>query len=205
MAYRYLGSATTNANGVAELNFTGTGRGELDIVASTSNPISGSSLVSGTYEVLDCLVYDDGVTDPKPTGAWIKSGSGTVTIDTTGTTVIASSNTTYRNTTLLTGDFEFMLQATIDGGSIRIGVQCPSTQNYAQSKASFNEGENLYIKFKRVGTTYTAQYSIDGVNWTNRNLETNNASDNDVYFIISVETSGTERTITYKDLKIYPI
>ena len=84
-------------------------------------------------------------------------------------------------------------------------MQCPSTLNYAQSKASFNEAEDLYIKFKRVGTTYTAQYSMDGVNWTNRSLETNNASDNDVYFIISVETSGTERTITYKNLKIYPI
>ena len=61
MAYRYLGSATTNANGVAELNFTGTGRGELDIVASTSNPPSGSSLVSEVYELWDTFTYDTGV------------------------------------------------------------------------------------------------------------------------------------------------
>ena len=62
MAYRYLGSATTNANGVAELNFTGTGRGELDIVASTSNPPSGSSLVSETYSLWDTFTYDGGTT-----------------------------------------------------------------------------------------------------------------------------------------------
>ena len=82
MAYRYLGSATTNANGVAELNFTGTGRGELDIVASTSRNITSSSLVSETYEIWDTLFYDIGTTgtiNPKwyyNGGTFISSNAG---------------------------------------------------------------------------------------------------------------------------------
>ena len=70
MAYRYLGSATTNANGVAELNFTGTGRGKLDIVASTSNPPTSGSLVSETYELLDAIVTDSCTTAEDKLSYW---------------------------------------------------------------------------------------------------------------------------------------
>lgn len=202
MAYRYLGSATTNSNGIAELNFTGHGLGELDIVASTSNPITGSSLVSETYELLDCLVYDDGVSDPKKTN-FIKTGDATLNIGSNGTTLTATSNTTYRNTTLITGDFEITLQVNLIS-TVRIGVQTGADLGYKQTKFNYFDFEG-YLKFRRIGTTYTAQYSPDGVTWNTRSLETNNVGDNDCYFIISLETTGTERTITYKDLKIYPI
>ena len=83
MAYRYLGSATTNAQGVAELPITGYGKGELDIVASTSNPISGSSLVSEPYEVLDALFYDSGVSGTLNTD-WVVESGLTATPSSTG-------------------------------------------------------------------------------------------------------------------------
>ena len=58
VSYRYLGSATTDANGIAKYNFTGSGAGEIDYIASLDNPITSSSIVSETYEVLDCIWYD---------------------------------------------------------------------------------------------------------------------------------------------------
>ena len=212
--YRYLGYGTTDSNGEAKLEYdengnhldhsiTGTGAGELDIVASLDKPISSGSIVSETYEVLDCLVYDDGISDPKKT-TFIKSANGTVTIGSDGTTFKSSSNATYRNTTLITGDFEIVFQASLTG-SVRIGVQTGSDLGYQQSKFNYYDVSDYYFKLKRVGSTITAQYSTDGVNWNNRSLETNNVADNDCYFLFSIETTGTERTITYKDLKIYPV
>ena len=71
MSYRYLGYGITDSNGEAKLEYdengnhldhsiTGTGAGELDIVASLDNPIGSGSLVSEIYEVWDYIVYDNG-------------------------------------------------------------------------------------------------------------------------------------------------
>ena len=212
--YRYMGYGTTDSNGIAKLDhdaqgqaithsYTGTGAGEIDVVASLDEEIVDSSIVSETYEVLDCLVYDDGISDPKKT-TFIKSANGTVTIGSDGTTFKSSSTATYRNTTLITGDFEIVFQASLSG-SVRIGVQTGSDLGYQQSKFNYYNVSDYYFKLKRVGSTITAQYSTDGVNWNNRSLEINNVGDNDCYFFFLIETTGTERTITYKDLKIYPI
>ena len=213
--YRYIGKGITDDKGVAHLKedaegqsvegYVGKGKGLTQFIASTDKPtdISESSLQSETFVTLDCIVYDDGVSDPKKT-SFIKSGNGTVTIGSNGTTVSATSNTTYRNTTLITGDFEIILQATLVS-SVRIGVQTSADLGYKQTKFNYFDVTDTYFKLRRVGSTFTAQYSSDGVNWTNRSLETNNVGDNDCYFLILLETTGTERTITYKDLKIYPI
>ena len=70
--YKYLGYGVTNENGVAKLkynsegqeishSYTGVGAGEIDVVASLDNPVSQGSIVSETYEVLDCYRYDEGL------------------------------------------------------------------------------------------------------------------------------------------------
>lgn len=60
VSYRLIGTGTTNAQGIARCsnNYVGTGKGEVDIVASTDNPIVEGSLVSETYELIDCMVFD---------------------------------------------------------------------------------------------------------------------------------------------------
>ena len=71
MVYKYLGWGITNENGVAKLDhdaqgqeiehsYTGTGAGEIDVLASLDNPIVDGSIVSGTLPVLDTLLYDTG-------------------------------------------------------------------------------------------------------------------------------------------------
>lgn len=71
VAYRYLGSATTDANGIAKYNFTGSGAGEVDYIASLDNPITDGSIVSNTYEVTDATFYDKGIlNDPQTNNNW---------------------------------------------------------------------------------------------------------------------------------------
>ena len=111
-SYRYIGYGVTNSNGVAHLDhdpqgnpingYTGTGAGEVDVIASTDNPISSGSIVSETYSIWDYLFYDDGITSPK-TANWTNySDRLTVSVDETGTTLLrdASSGTGYYFTPL---------------------------------------------------------------------------------------------------------
>ena len=64
-SYKLIGIGTTDASGVARCNtdYTGTGKGKVDMVASLDNPIVEGSLQSEIYEVLDTLLYDTGI-DP---------------------------------------------------------------------------------------------------------------------------------------------
>ena len=61
VSYRYLGSALTNANGVATFDYEGTGAGEIDVIASLDKPIVDGSIVSEIYAVFDTIFYDDGL------------------------------------------------------------------------------------------------------------------------------------------------
>lgn len=58
MVLRFLGEATTDANGLAVLSdgYVGTGAGLVDIVAKTT--IDESTVVSQPSSVLDCIWYD---------------------------------------------------------------------------------------------------------------------------------------------------
>lgn len=70
--YRYMGYGTTDSNGIAKLDhdengsaithsYTGTGAGEIDVVASLDEEIVEGSIVSEIFEVLDCSAYDTGI------------------------------------------------------------------------------------------------------------------------------------------------
>ena len=69
-SYRYIGYGVTDSNGVAHLDhdkngnpingYTGTGAGEVDVIASTDNPITSGSIVSETYSLIDAKFKDIG-------------------------------------------------------------------------------------------------------------------------------------------------
>ena len=79
MTYRLIGKGTTDSNGVAHMDYstsdggstwtdissnpgyTGVGAGEIDLLASTDNPIGSSSCQSEPYTVWDTLAYFDGI------------------------------------------------------------------------------------------------------------------------------------------------
>lgn len=102
--YRYLGYGTTNSNGVATLDYdengdaingyTGTGIGEVDIVASLDHPITSTSLVSEIYSIQDYLFWDSGLADHR-TDWNNQSGDITETYTDNGTKI--STGTTAKN------------------------------------------------------------------------------------------------------------
>ena len=76
VTYIYKGYGITDENGIAKLDhdaqgnplthsYTGTGAGEIDIVASLDSTIGDSSIVSETYSLLDALFYDEALTNEK--------------------------------------------------------------------------------------------------------------------------------------------
>ena len=110
MAYHYLGYGITNDKGIAKLEFdangdpithsyTGTGAGELDIIASLddSSKISDSSIQSETYDVWDCLLYDIATYDTHTNNFWASyNASLDRPTDNTGTVFTSTSDGTGR-------------------------------------------------------------------------------------------------------------
>jgi len=83
MALRLIGTATTDVNGnaVLEDGYTGTGAGEVDIVAKCT--VDGGSVVSQPIMVEDCIAYDLCI-DNSHSSQWQHSDSNEVTVDSTG-------------------------------------------------------------------------------------------------------------------------
>lgn len=84
-----MGSATTDDNGVASYTYTGHGSGEMDFIASTSNPFDESSLVSETYELYDCLAYNKETSANDFYTYWNDTlhSANTITVNDTGTLI----------------------------------------------------------------------------------------------------------------------
>ena len=213
-SYRYLGYGVTNSNGVAHLDhdpqgnpingYTGTGAGEVDVIASTDNPISSGSIVSETYEVLDCLYIDKCTSDDhanwnNTTGFSWSDGKCTIT---------ASSSIFPRITTALTGDFEAVFYASMTS-AIRLIVYDSSnvsSQNKWIMNASGTLTDEYLYRIKRVDGDWTVQHSTDdGATWSSAYSKSSGSlTTESVYLGFGIETSSS-RSITYTDLKVYPI
>ena len=75
MVLRFLGESVTDSNGLAVLpdGYTGTGAGEIDVVAKTE--IDDRILQSAPYTVYDCYKYDKGIlNDPDTHDIWTLVG-----------------------------------------------------------------------------------------------------------------------------------
>ncbi len=87
MTLRYIGSATTNKDGIAILNYTGTGRGKLNINATCD------TLETDTYTFEDCIFYDPVKNDTNGK-YYIQSTNGTtLTYDNNMLTLTGGTNT----------------------------------------------------------------------------------------------------------------
>jgi len=97
--YRYLGYGVTDENGIAHLDhdangnpidhsYTGTGAGEIDVVASLDDNthISDSSIQSETFVVLDTLFYDEATSNAK-NQYWFSNRWDNISVSDIGTTI----------------------------------------------------------------------------------------------------------------------
>lgn len=215
--YRYLGYGITNNGGVAKLDhdkngnpiqhsYTGSGVGELDIVASMDNPIIGGSLVSETYEVLDAMFYDSG-TDGTLNSEWWKSSSQlSLTEDTTGITASTTSSSMFyvapnkKGTSKSSIDDmvewnDFICEFTFVSQTGNQSFMLRDTNANARSISfnGFNEGDVLKIKY--TNNTVTA--------WKNDTpISTSGSSVNGDVMIRFNISNGS---IKFKEFKAYPI
>ena len=92
------GTKTTNNQGQATIQYTGTGIGDVDVI------VSYGSLLQETYEIYDCTYIDYAITGNKNT-KWVNqlvSGGScyTVTVDSTGTLLVKNVNGNYAPSTV---------------------------------------------------------------------------------------------------------
>lgn len=209
VSYRHLGYGITNSQGVATLeyapdgtslshSYTGVGAGKVDIVAMSG------SLQSETYELLDCLQYDQATTGNKDTH-WATPSNCTVSDPTsTGTTVSAStqgSTGRYISSISLTTDFLVELQVLFNGKTSRLGFRDGISDVIITSQ---NHTEEKYYQIKRENGIIQVRTSSDGSTWGNWSGSTSNTNSIRFEFILPVSSSDTW-SLTYRNLKIYPI
>ena len=183
VVYRLLGSGVTDANGVASVNYTGAGAGEMDLVASTSNPITSSSLVSETYEVLDCYKYDSGMSDYSD--IWTQGSSNVLIRESSG------EYSTIKETTIGTTAFITITNIPLTDYRIEVDVfQVDGTQN-----------EWFLTVLKQDYTQITSANSKLG-EWKHISLDLTNIEANSR---IRLSTGGTATEMRFKNFKLYPI
>lgn len=216
--YRCIGKGTTNSNGVAHIThdcegnalsnngYKGVGAGLMDFIASTDSPanISDGSFQSETYELLDCLQYDQATTGNKDTHWGTPSNCSVSDPTSTGTTVSAStqgSTGRYISSISLTGDFIVELQVLFNGKTSRLGFRDGTSDVIVTSQ---NHTEEKYYQIRRLNGTIEYRSSSDGSTWGNWATGGTNSNSIKFEFMLPVSSSDTW-SLTYRNLKIYPV
>ena len=185
MVLRLLGTAVTDANGLAVLSdgYTGTGAGLVDIIAQAT--IDESTVVSQPYEVLDCIYYDP------------------VTSDTTSNYYINTSNVTkeYSDgyiviTSINTGTDQIVdlrsLTDDIKGKTVNIEVEIDT-----------NEMTGLVLRTVNLSPSNASVSVVDGVNKLENVVIPSDASNLYIRIVKTSSTSGN--SFKFKNLKVYPV
>ena len=210
MVLRFLGESVTDSNGLAVLpdGYTGTGAGEIDVVAKTE--IDDSSLQSEPYQVLDTKFKDLGSNNKW----WYTSANGSLSHNNDETTLEFTGSSSYCRTypylvdTLpsswadkeeamrwITTDvaIEFDL-ITVNGSQISIRFD---TGNGTKDINSPNLSNVNHIKIElKNGYVY---WYLDGAVQPNPTAFTYSKTS------VSFYTDPTKNLLTFKNFVIYPI
>ena len=190
-SYRYLGYGTTDANGVAHYTYTGTGAGEVDVIASLDNPISEGSIVSETYEVLDCIYIDaDPVTSGKTYNVDIGSTGFALEFD-----VLLSANNSQAYFGIGTDNNNRILVGCIYNANQGIRVLSSGSETshiYASTRATV--GETVHIKFTYDNGAMTYNDGDETVTLTDTNVTPS-----------KLISSTIANTSTISNVRVYPI
>lgn len=196
--YRLIGIGRTDSNGVAvcDTNYVGTGKGKVDIIASTDNPIVQGSLLSETYEVLDCVKYDTGI-QGSATNIYTNATYLNRTLEYTDITD-DSSNTTFIYVEI-SGDVAIEFDANVNVGDTNPFIAISNGGTVVGQKSQTNLGTvddrwiHYRIEIKDNVATYTNNYSAIS---TTNNLTTYNR--------LRLRKAVGE-TFKFKNIMVYPI
>ena len=206
-SYRYLGYGTTDSNGVAHYTYTGTGAGEVDVIASLDNPIGQGSIVSEPSSVLDTIFYDKGLSGTgNHNDNWFNQDTGFDVVRGDEYTTISRKATGYKRfapkiTSLSQYPFSIgtCIEFTLGTVTGNWNFTIPKTsENLSNLDFGLINHGNSIIKITVGETNITIEK--DGTVIDTK--PTSNYIDNDFqcYFIINSVNS-----IQYKDFKVYPI
>jgi len=198
MAKRLIGTGTTDSNGTATIQYTGTGAGKIDIVAEYTD---GESIIqSETYETIDGIFLDRAVSGQKNTD-WTNPSSNIQEVTDDNGTLLTNSNTSAmhywaNNYTQFNTGFavEFDLHSYSD--SATVGVRLLGTSSHILYFKSINCPQSCHLKIICDGTS--VKYQIDNgdiVNW----LTTDNSN-----FYVGFRFNG-QYSIKYSNFVVYPI
>lgn len=197
---RLIGQGVTDSSGVATIPYVGTGAGSLQIVAECEG--EDGILQSEIFVTLDCQYIDYGTINNHQT--WRNESSSTFIRTDTACTIKTSTSMFPRIEKTITGDFEAVFYASMTN-PIRLACYKASDTNN-QILWILNQSDEVLFRIRRIGTEWTVQHSTDnGATWSaNYTKLSGTITDEDVYFGFVISTN-TERSITYHDLRVYPI
>lgn len=219
--YVFLGSGTTDSNGVAKLDhdangdpishsYTGSGVGEVDVVASLDDPdsISDSSLQSETYSLMDCIKYDKGNT---ANTIWTLGNNSNAQLDLV--------DNSYRKLSEITLGTDAWVYLKIDHQcALEFDVKLTSTNygakffQFGQTTNAGTRGEDSLLQPLQNGDWHHIKLTFDnGVasmsspeTTTTKSINiTNYDASVDMYFRFRTLSDVTE--ISFKEFKYYPI
>ena len=211
--YNYLGYGTTDSNGIAKLeydangdplthSYTGTGAGEIDIVASLDNPIASGSIQSETYILLDALFYDMGTDPDNPNTKYSISNTFERIITTDGTAInyIGSGSTAHCYIAQTNNsDRPFSVGTVIEFEILESSRMAIYVFNSNSTNLGYQVNNVTGIFKAVIGETDTVMY-LDDVQ-----VASKSTSEIGSNFSFRFTTSTTNATIKFKNLKIYPV
>lgn len=205
---RLIGTATTDANGVATLTYNGTGAGLIQIEAEVV--ASNQTYTSETYEIGDWIFYDGGVTGDNNRDGWTLGSTVTFVETNENGTVLSVANATtsnsnqYTNTTF-SDDFEAIICIeNLNSIGVRLGVLSGNTRKYTL----FTGGSSTpptYFKIVRESGVTSIWGSTDNETWSSRNVIGTEPSGAVSIYIGMYNTTSTPMSFTYRGLKVKSI
>ena len=210
-----MGTATTNASGVATKTYSSTGAGDVSFTAECS------SVTSSAYTVEDCLWFDAAVTGNTHSSDYSNFGSApTLTVTTDGMKVSSSNGERWATIPiLLTTDDDFELTYTYNGGASNVNcaeISSASNQRHTTFYVGLDDNRWHYDKnntgmqtFYRGAITVGDKIKITRVNgvytyYQNDTIRLNNLSNNSGGYV-AFETYQDGRYTIYKDIKLKAI
>ena len=191
VSYRLVGTGVTDSNGVATCNYTGSGKGEVDFVASLDNAtdISESSLQSKTYEVYDCLLKE------------LDSATYGETTSSTTQRIIKRyilNNTDYCLSAPFCFECDVESITNPTGLRLRISEQDNSPLYLTTSLASIGVTDACHIKC--VVTETNTEWFVDGIS----KYSATGVAEN-LFSIVFIQLANNVSSITIKNAIIYSI
>lgn len=197
-----VGIYNTDENGQITYTYTGNGSGKHNFY------VQNGRFQSEPYTLWDTLFYDKATTGKK-NSHWTYSTSNITEIVGDEYTTLATSNANsttgrYTSTDTFTGDFEVLIEVNLpstNSCAFYVGVR-----DTANTQWQINVTGWRYIKYGRSNGTYYAKISEDSSTWSDMTVTSDNAGTGAVSLLLLLyNVSGNERTVQFRNIKVYSI